>query len=478
MNYKYYIIVFMLICSNAAAKPLAGTVFLEYNTGRGEIFAALAEKHCIKILNNTDIFNTINEGIINRELKKFICIDEKCILNFSKNAGIHLLIKGSIEDRGKYIILNLKAYGTAPPFNGKLICSYKAEINSNRSISAEAYSLIVEEHSGRFISKVLEKFIYPVELISDDNNIKADTELKVNGKYKLYSKEYSPGQTERYIEFKNSLSPQVDPQAINGDFIYLLFKNKSKELYSYYVDGKNAIVFEKSSFYDTFFIFFFTVPGSATMPLSAPILGYFNNDDWKGLGLWGINAAPYLYAEARGFINSPERLKKEDKNISRDDKAMNYFAWYMLLAGGTPLFIDSFASKYLYDASNFHPKQKLMGNSWTAFYLSAVSNGGGMFYRGHRTWGYFYFHLNNILLYSTLREFSHPEKRNPDTGIYEKGENNKKMGAVIASALVIAKTVEIIHTLITNENIKNGTVETKLEMDLNTMDLTKIGKDK
>ena len=449
----------MLICSSAAGKPLAGTVFLEYNTGRGKFFSGLAEKHCIQILNNTGIFSTINEGIINRELKKFICIDEKCILNFSQNAGIHLLINGSIDDRDKYIVLNLKAYGTASPFNKKLLCSYRAKIDLNRKISSTAYSLIIEEHSGRFISKVLEKFIYPVEIIGDDISIKANTELQVNGRYRLYKNEPSLEKAEKYLEFKNNLSLEKEPSVANGDFIYLSFKDKSKELYSYYVNGKNSLVFEKPHFYDTLFIFFFTVPGSATMPISAPILGYFNNDDWKGLGLWGINAAPYLYAETRGFRNSPGRLKKRNKNISKDDRALNYFAWYMLLAGGTPLFIDSFASNYLYDASNFHPKQKLMGNPWTAFYLSAISNGGGMFYRGYRTWGYFYFHLNNILLYSTLREFSHPEKRNPHTGIYEKGKNNKKKGAIIASALAVSKTVEIIHTLITNENIKNGTVE-------------------
>jgi len=131
----------------------------------------------------------------------------------------------------------------------------------------------------------------------------------------------------------------------------------------------------------------------------------------------------------------------------------------MLLAGGTPLFIDSFASKYLYDASNFHPRQELMGNNWTAFYLSAVSNGGGMFYKGHRSKGYFYFHLNNILLYATLREFSRPEKRDPGTGEYTKGDSNKKKGAIFASVLALSKTIEIAHTLITVENIKNGTVE-------------------
>ena len=100
-----------------------------------------------------------------------------------------------------------------------------------------------------------------------------------------------------------------------------------------------------------------------------------------------------------------------------------------------------------------------MGNNWTAFYLSAVSNGGGMFYKGHRSLGYFYFHLNNILLYATLREFSRPENRDPDTGIYSKGKINKKKGAALASALALSKTVEMVHTIFTTENIQNGKVE-------------------
>lgn len=82
-----------------------------------------------------------------------------------------------------------------------------------------------------------------------------------------------------------------------------------------------------------------------------------------------------------------------------------------------------------------------------------------MFYRGHRSWGYFYFHLNNILLYSALREFARPETYDNSTGEYTKGTNNKKRGLVFASALAISKTAEIVHSIFIKDNIKNGTIK-------------------
>lgn len=454
------LIILILLSAPLTAKPLAGIVFFDHNTSRGEIFASLIEKHSINILNNTGIFSTINEGIINRELKKFTCIDEKCILNFAENAGIDLIIKGKISDHGDHAILTLNGFGIKNPFNKKLIYSYKVKVPAHDSITPRDFSLIFEEHSGIFISKLLKAFIFPVELTSEGGSVKAATELKVNGSYRIFNAHASaPEKSPVTIDLKDNRGHLPGHILSGGERIFLRFRKEGEDLNKYYIDGKKDIVFEEPSLYDTLFVFFFTVPGSATMPISAPLLGYFNNDDWQGLGLWGVNASPYLYAEARGFLNSPSRLKKDKKDISKDDRALNYFAWYMLLAGGTPLFIDSFASKYLYDASNFKEKQGLMGNPYTAAYLAAVSNGGGMFYRGHRSWGYFYFHINNILLYSVLREFSRPETYDNSTNKYSRGDNNKKRGALFASALTLSKAAEIVHSIIIKDNIKNGNVK-------------------
>ena len=183
-------------------------------------------------------------------------------------------------------------------------------------------------------------------------------------------------------------------------YIITGFKKEALSLEKYYTGRKREIVFAGQSFYDTMYIALLTPFASASMPVASPFLGHYMNNDWSGLGLWMLNAPPYLYMEARGFINSPSRLRGRHEDISRDDKALNYFAWYMAAAGGLPLFIDACAHSYLRQGAYFTGDTGLLGNNATAAYLSLVSNGGGMFYRGNRYWGYFYFHLNNKHLLS------------------------------------------------------------------------------
>jgi hypothetical protein len=188
------------------------------------------------------------------------------------------------------------------------------------------------------------------------------------------------------------------------------------------------------------------------------------NNDWCGLGLWMVNATPYLYMEARGLYNSPSRLKENKKDISKDDRAMYYFGWYMAAAGGLPLFIDSYAHTYLYKASYYSDETRLLGSNITAAYLSLVSNGGGMFYKGHRNWGYFYFHLNNILLYTTLREFSNTEQYNRETDSYIKKDTGRGTAKKLCAVLAVSKLVETVHTLMTDEDIDNGILEEQLTL--------------
>ena len=194
------------------------------------------------------------------------------------------------------------------------------------------------------------------------------------------------------------------------------------------------------------------------MPLAAPILGYYQNSDWSGLMFWAINATPYLYLEYKGFYETPDDLKTRNRDITSDEIARNRFAYYMFFTGGLSLFVDAFSHQYLKDASNYSGMQPLMGNSFSAAYLALVSGGGGHFYRGDRLWGYFYFHLNNILLYLTIREFSPAEKYDSATGTYNKGSVDKDRGYLYAGIFGVAKIVEIIHAVLTKDRISNGTV--------------------
>jgi len=90
--------------------------------------------------------------------------------------------------------------------------------------------------------------------------------------------------------------------------------------------------------------------------------------------------------------------------------------------------------------------------------LSLISNGAGLFYRGERYWGYFYFHLNNILLFMTMKSLSCPEYYNDISNSYTKGNKNKNRAVIYGSLLALSKAVEICHAIIAKENISSGAV--------------------
>jgi hypothetical protein len=243
-----------------------------------------------------------------------------------------------------------------------------------------------------------------------------------------------------------------------GDFLLISFENKARFLEDFYYGRKREIVFEAPEFGDTLYTLLFTVPASVTMPIVAPVIGYYQYGDFTGLSLWAVNVFPYLYIEYDGLTNRPQELRDEKKTISRRSSTHYYFGLYMLFFGGMSLFVDAFANRYLYLSSNYQYPQPLMGNSLTAAYLSLISGGGGHFYRGYRTWGYLYFHINNILLYSAIRALVPEERYNRVTGAYEKGNADKERAFTLLGVLGFVKMVEVIHVLLIKDNIRNGTL--------------------
>jgi len=442
------------------AKPVAGVTSISWNTTRAMTLSTITEQHILTILKEKASFDTIAPGLINRELAKFSCFDEKCVIPFARNAGINLVINGNIQDRETYLNITLKAYAVNRLYNGNLIYSYSAKIPLDAPAGSREFSLICEEHAANFIAGILKSFSQDITFKKENELYIADTDLKLNGKYNLYQK--SPvGKTVKTGEaiLSDNRITESLPNEIPGDsFLIITYKDESAELLKYYKTRKKEILFKHTSAWDTLYMAMLTPFASVSMPVVSPFLGYYMNNDWAGLGLWMVNATPYIYMEARGLYYTPERLKDNREDISRDDRALYYFGWYMAAAGGLSLFIDSYTHTYLYQASYYPQETRLMGSNLTAAYISLVSNGGGMFYKGHRGWGYFYFHINNILLYATLRELSKPEEYNSETGEYIKKkahtDNAKKLCAVLATS----KIIETIHTLITDEDIDNGIV--------------------
>jgi hypothetical protein len=97
-----------------------------------------------------------------------------------------------------------------------------------------------------------------------------------------------------------------------------------------------------------------------------------------------------------------------------------------------------------------------LGKAFSAVYLSLVSGGGGHFYRGYRLSGYIYFHLNNILLYSVIKEFSPTEKYNAASGSYKKDDIDRKKAYSYLGIFSLVKAVEITHALLRKDKISNG----------------------
>lgn len=455
MKKQLLIILIILASRHAWTAPVAGVAYISYNTQRAQAVTVLLEQHIIEIL-KTASFGTVNPGMISREVEKNSCFEETCILRFADNAGLDLVITGRVEDRGDYADITLNAYSMGSPFNSRLVYSRKTRIRLNVSINAREFSLICEENAAFFIASLFRSFTAKSGIYMKDGKYIIDSPGS-NGTFNVYSPgENGSVRVSGEAVVREGVIISHSTEISKGDYIVLDYFTEADRIEQFYTDRKSEIVFQKPSVYDTLFIILTTPIASVTMPFAAPYLGYYTFGDWEGLGLWVVNASPYIYLEARGFINSPSRLRDDKKNISRDDAAINYFAWYMALAGGISLFMDAYAHHYLFNASMFIGKQPFLGSNFTAGYLALVSNGGGQFYKGHRGWGYFYFHLNNALLYMTIREASRPETRDDLSGEYRKGPRHTDRALAYGSILLVSKIVEITHTLLSSTDLSCG----------------------
>jgi len=445
-----------------ASKPIAAVAGVYGNTPRTISYSLNMESHLLNIIESTGRFSIIRTPILRNELERFGCTDEKCTLRYAQSARINLVITGSFEDLGQSVILTLSAYSTGFPYNGKIVYKATYNVKAPAGMSMMQSAAICEENAAVFIADMLEKYVMFAS-VADENILECDFQKVPDGTYNLYRFDKESDNILRTYEkigdvkVRNQRIIKHGSKAPEpGDFILFVDKSRSASIRYFYEGRKKEMMILPASLTTVTTAVLLTPLASALMPIAAPIFGYYEYSDWPGLSLWAINAAPYLYLEASGFLNDPDKLRDKNKDISRYTNTNRKFAWYMLLSGGTSLFVDSFAHQSLQIAAIYGRPQPYIGNSFLTGYLSLISGGGGFFYKGYRGWGYFYFHLNNTLMYATLWQFSPQERYVND--VYVKDKKNKKNAVIMMSVYGTAKVIETVHSLLVPINIVAGTL--------------------
>jgi hypothetical protein len=468
------IIIFLIISlilsgrSLNAAKPIAAVAGVKAGSMKMMSVSSLLESQLVNIINSAGVFSILNPDLLKDQLNRYGCLDEECILAFARTAKINLIVRAYVEDKGNSIVYTIYGHGIDAPYFGKIIYKYSAEIPvAGLNISTIEYNYISEEHAAYFIAGLLKNYKAQIFVKTVKNTPVLDSDENINGTFDLYRYDKNYSGSDNILIFKNTGKVNIENNNINSlssailiddnDFIFLTFNNKAEFIEKYFYGRKREMVFDDKAFADTAILFFSTIPASALMPALAP-LSYYRYGDYTGLSLWAINSMPYLYIEYKGLKNRPDSYKDDKRDISRQNTANYYFGLYMLFCGGMPLIMDAFGNRMLYLAAAYQGKQPYMGNTASAIYLSLISGGGGMFYKGYRPEGYLYFHLHNILLYMALKEFSGAKTYNRATDSYINEGRNKKKAYTYLGALGILKAIEVTHIILVKDKIKNGNV--------------------
>jgi hypothetical protein len=448
----------------AAEKPLIGIAAIRTNSPRALALSSLLEENMVRLVERSGIFQAVNPGLLREEIKRFGCTDEQCLLGFARDAGLSLVIRGDLDDAGDFINLTLRAYGIDFPYQRKSVYQYMVRIPMIGKFGQVEYSNITGEHAGVFFSRLMARYQAALSVVAG-----ADTAMKVSqaltGSYTLYRPE--PARDRGALRGFRSVGTanlsagtivKSDTPALPGDFILTGYGETARFIEKLTYEGKREVVFRKPEPIDALYALLLTGPVSAVMPLLAPTLGYYRSSDWTGLALWTFNATPYLYLEFNGISNYFVNYYKKKKTVPRDVQAQYYFGWYMLCAGGSSLFVDSLAHGMLGKAANYQGTQPYLGNDLVAGYLALIAGGGGHFYRGHRLWGYLYYHADNLLLYFTLREFCPDKKFDPLTRTFSTGKINRTRAFSLLSAACAVKIAEVVHAVLLRDSISNGDV--------------------
>ncbi len=417
-------------------KPQMARTELKYNSARAKLVAQLFASHFDSIIQSSKKIDLVNSQNVIDALAQNGYTDDAALTRFAEMADIPVIVTGSVDDSGGRCVISLYALCYDAPHKGDRVGAYRALMRFGKS--GTSTTLIVEEHTARFLSGLFRDFRH---FVSAD---KIPDALLTDGSYPLYSakSDSSPFGT---ISVKNGKL-----QSASAGYLLLDYRQEADFLDDYYHGRKKEMVLPPSSTEQALYTAVATPLVSLMAPLASPV-SYYTVSDFGGLGLWGLNNTPWLCVATDGFFRSPDKLEDRGRHPTRYNQAANAFMWYYFLSAGSSLYADSISHYSMQQAASFDPLLPWAGNEATATALALLGSGGGFFYRGERAWGYVYFHTDAALLFASLYCLL-PEKGRSDS----ENERYRVRGYAFASAALAVRIIEFIHSQSTPFSIDNG----------------------
>lgn len=481
----FFIILVITVSANPLiASPLSGVVSVKSDSAKTGMFVAFfvqAASEYFRIYAGGDVVKGLT---LASDLTREGCTDERCMLNFAHDASIDLCMFIDVKDKQDAFYLDVVIRSPMRPYFGKRLISYSVRIPLSKTFTPRENAYIAQEQAAICVGEALRSYTQYIPLKMSGDTAHSGTSV-VNGTYSIVSVDGSAEEplNESYageFSFSNGSSAITNADSSRKYFVLIPYEKDGENLLRFIRGRKKEIVLQEYGFESSLFAAVLTPILSPTAPLTLP-LGYYANRDYSGLGLFLVNAAPWWGLSAYGLREIPDKGLKLEIDPPKTGSAAYYFGGYQMLFGNASLLADMLSHEALQNASRYNGVEKYYGNRTTAITLSLLTPGGGHFYRGSRPWGYFYYQLDSLLLYSVLRSYYGGSSAESKYMSIHKDSWGNGYGALWISVFAAVKTIECIHSALMNDAILShgelaaGEVQFLPEFSYTVNDGTRIG---
>lgn len=419
-KFLFFCLVFhsVFLCASEVSVVSAG---FDFDSPRSSVLAKQIDYHLANIFLQNSNVDYIKSSDFQRYLKRDKIITYEKIIQTAYNLKIDIVIFCEIVDKNDKLHFSMTAFANNFPFNGSRLLTFNKSIELDSDYNSQNYNLITEDLCIQFVSRVFRKFLSLEQLAA-----KKDTQM------------YKKVVNDDFVTFK-----KTDIFVENETYYLKDYIEDADYLDSILYQKKTELVFSDASVEQRAFLMLSTPLFSLVSPIIVPF-SYLGQNDYSAFGIWALNSAPYYYMASQTFLRHPMSYRDYGGETKKLYKAGYCFSIYYLFAGSMPFLIDSIANPYLDSSSIYKKSPYFIGDEFSAVWFSLVSGGGGHFYKGYRLKGYLFFHLHNILLYSTLYNLMTNEIYDEKTGNYTHSGKKYNYAIISISSFAVIKIIEII----------------------------------